>query len=421
MADVKISALPAATVPLAGTEVLPIVQSATTRQVSVANLTAGRAISASSITNSALTSGRVPYATTAGLLTDSANLLYSGTDLTVYGVKVGRGGGAISSNTVVGSSAGSANTSGTELTFIGQQAGNSNLSGVSNVAVGNYASSGQSTGSYNSSLGVYAGYGGDGSNNTAVGYFTLFANSTGNNNTVLGSQALISNISGSNNTVVGYASGSAITSGSKNTIIGAYSGNQGSLDIRTASNYIVLSDGDGNPRGVFNNNGTFFIGAFTSPAGTQRLVLTANGSAGIEPMLFNELRSTAATENYVLFYRNGSQVGAITNTLSATAYVTSSDYRLKENIAPMTGALATVAQLKPVTYKWKATGENGQGFIAHELQALVPDCVSGEKDAVNKDGSIKAQGIDTSFLVATLTAAIQELKAEFDAYKATHP
>jgi hypothetical protein len=73
--------------------------------------------------------------------------------------------------------------------------------------------------------------------------------------------------------------------------------------------------------------------------------------------------------------------------------------------------LAKVEQLNPVTYTWKSNGSSSQGFIAHELQAVVPDCVSGEKDAVNEDGSIKAQGIDTSFLVATLTAAIQEQQA----------
>ena len=85
MADSKISALPAATVPLAGTEVLPIVQSSTTKQVSVANLTAGRAVSASSITNAGLTSGRVTYAGASGLLTDSANLTFDGTNLTTAG------------------------------------------------------------------------------------------------------------------------------------------------------------------------------------------------------------------------------------------------------------------------------------------------------------------------------------------------
>ena len=61
-----------------------------------------------------------------------------------------------------------------------------------------------------------------------------------------------------------------------------------------------------------------------------------------------------------------------------------------------------------IIYKWKIDGSDGQGFIAHELQAVVPDCVTGEKDAVNEDGSIKPQSIDTSFLVATLTKAIQE-------------
>ena len=113
------------------------------------------------------------------------------------------------------------------------------------------------------------------------------------------------------------------------------------------------------------------------------------------------------------FY-NGSgptAIGSITGNGTNTAYNTSSDYRLKENIAPMTDALATVSALKPVTYKWKSTGEESQGFIAHELQAVVPDCVTGEKDAVDAEGNPEYQGIDTSFLVATLTAAIQEQQA----------
>lgn len=116
-----------------------------------------------------------------------------------------------------------------------------------------------------------------------------------------------------------------------------------------------------------------------------------------------------------------SVVGSISSTGTVTTYNTTSDYRLKENISPMLGALDTIAQLKPVTYTWKSNGSAGQGFIAHELQEVVPDCVIGEKDAINEDGSINPQGIDTSFLVATLTAAIQELNAKFEAYKASHP
>jgi hypothetical protein len=87
----------------------------------------------------------------------------------------------------------------------------------------------------------------------------------------------------------------------------------------------------------------------------------------------------------------------------------------------MTGALAKVALLKPCTYKWNCDGSDGQGFIAHELAEVVPQCVTGAKDAVDVNGKPQYQGIDVSFLVTTLTAAIQELKAEFDAYKASHP
>ena len=83
----------------------------------------------------------------------------------------------------------------------------------------------------------------------------------------------------------------------------------------------------------------------------------------------------------------------------------------------MQNALAKVAQLKPVTYNWKADGSDGQGFIAHELQAVIPEAVTGEKDAVDDEGNLVYQGIDPSKIVATLTAAIQELKAELDQLK----
>ena len=152
-----------------------------------------------------------------------------------------------------------------------------------------------------------------------------------------------------------------------------------------------------------NGSGTPYLGVIqASSNGNSALNLNRGGDNG----------------NTVLFRQAGTLVGTISVTGSATAYNTSSDYRLKENIEPMTGALATVQALKPVTYTWKSTGEASQGFIAHELAEVVPDAVNGEKDAVNEDGTIKAQGIDTSFLVATLTAAIQELKAELDSVKA---
>jgi hypothetical protein len=132
--------------------------------------------------------------------------------------------------------------------------------------------------------------------------------------------------------------------------------------------------------------------------------------------VFNRAGSDGAT---VRLRRQGSDVGSISTTASATAYNTSSDYRLKDNVQPITGALVKVALLKPVTFKWKIDGSDGEGFIAHELQAIKPDCVSGDKDAVDADGNPQYQGIDTSFLIATLTAAIQELKAINDTQSET--
>ena len=156
-----------------------------------------------------------------------------------------------------------------------------------------------------------------------------------------------------------------------------------------------------------------------TPAGsgdTKGISLWSNGSSSQifstgnndTCAVFNRAGSDGAT---VRLRRQGSDVGSISTTASATAYNTSSDYRLKDNVQPMTGALAKVALLKPVTYKWKVDGSDGEGFIAHELAEVKPDCVSGDKDAVDADGNPVYQGIDTSFLVATLTAAIQELKA----------
>lgn len=118
------------------------------------------------------------------------------------------------------------------------------------------------------------------------------------------------------------------------------------------------------------------------------------------------------------FRYKGVSCGAISVGLNTTTYATSSDYRLKDNVSPLIGALDKVSKLNPVTYTWKNTDIASQGFIAHELQTIIPEAVIGKKDDVDSDGNPIYQGIDTSFLVATLTAAVQELKAEIDLLKA---
>jgi hypothetical protein len=163
------------------------------------------------------------------------------------------------------------------------------------------------------------------------------------------------------------------------------------------------------------------LGVAVAPVSASGIKISAglNSGDGGNPrscILCNTSQSPGSNPFILFTNLSNNTAGSITHTGTTTvAYNTSSDYRLKENIAPMTGALAKVAQLKPCTYTWKEDGTDGQGFIAHELQEVISDCVSGEKDAVNADGSIKPQGVDTSFLVATLTAAIQELNAKVDA------
>jgi hypothetical protein len=185
----------------------------------------------------------------------------------------------------------------------------------------------------------------------------------------------------------------------------------------------------GTPRATLDSSGNWAPSGYTY--GTQLFINTFSQVFSPTPSKCNILysgsgengmalqNSTATTQNAILFVNNaGSNVGACFCSTTGTTFATSSDYRLKNSIAPMTGALAKVALLKPCTYKWNSDNSDSQGFIAHELQAVVPECVTGEKDAVFEDGSIKSQGIDTSFLVATLTAAIQELKALVDAQAA---
>jgi hypothetical protein len=119
------------------------------------------------------------------------------------------------------------------------------------------------------------------------------------------------------------------------------------------------------------------------------------------------------------FIRNGVDVGSITTTSSATAFNISSDYRLKENVVPLAGAADRLAQIPVHRFNFIADPDKTvDGFIAHEVQAFVPEAVTGEKDAVDKDGKPVHQGIDQSKLVPLLTAALQEALTEIADLKA---
>jgi hypothetical protein len=285
--------------------------------------------SSGSVTLSGLTSGRMPYASTGGLLADSANLLYSGTDLTVYGLTVGRGAGAVATNTAVGASALAGNTSGVDNHAVGYLAMTTNTSGSYNVALGSGALKvsnanqnaafghatlfGNTSGANNTAIGSLAlNANTTASNNTAVGKSSLPANTTGASNTAVGTEALQANTTasyntalgyqagytnqtganntyfgytagytatGGNNTFIGSGAGYYVTTGAKNTILGNYTGNQNSIDIRTGSNYVVLSDGDGNPLAYTYSGATFCLQGAGYPQTGTGITFPATQSA----------------------------------------------------------------------------------------------------------------------------------------------
>jgi hypothetical protein len=156
----------------------------------------------------------------------------------------------------------------------------------------------------------------------------------------------------------------------------------------------------------------------THPAAT----LNFGNDSSSSGMVITDQIAGSTTRNLVLFSTGsfpGSPYAAITSNGTTVTYGTSSDYRLKTNVAPLAGSAAKVKALKPCSYNWvKAPEILSQGFLAHELALVVPQAVVGEKDAVNADGSIKPQQVDLSYVIPVLTAALQEALARIEALEA---
>jgi len=134
-----------------------------------------------------------------------------------------------------------------------------------------------------------------------------------------------------------------------------------------------------------------------------------SGAAGYT--IANHISGTASGAVFAHFGYNGGSIGSIAQSgTTAVLYNTTSDYRLKENVAPIQNALQTITALNPVSFTW-IDGRPDDGFLAHELQEVLPNCVTGEKDAVNEDGTPKYQQMDNSGVVPFLVKAIQEQQA----------
>jgi hypothetical protein len=170
-------------------------------------------------------------------------------------------------------------------------------------------------------------------------------------------------------------------------------------------------------------DGTFYVGANSFyTGGLTSKALFYSSSAKALAAVTNDTTSgytalgvarQGSDGSVVECWRGSSIVGQIQVSASGTTYGTISDYRLKNNPQPLTGSGAFIDALQPKTWTWAADGATGVGFIAHEVAAVSPRSVSGQKDAVNEDGSPKYQGMEygSAEFIANIVAELKSLRA----------
>ena len=284
--------------------------------------------------------------------------------ITYVGNATGNTSSTASHNVGVGSGAMAAITTGTRNIVIGSYAAAALTTGEGNIVLGTFGvGSGTNTFSANTS----------GSDNIAIGGKALNSNTTANYSVAIGANALASS-TGTLNQAFGSGAGALITTGTRNTLIGAYQGNTAGLDIRTASNYIVLSDGDGNPnistadgktvalKGAIPNTGTGITFPATQSASSDANTLDDYEEGTWTPAITG-ITSVTYTQQYGNYVKIGKQV---------TAFV-----RLLISGGTGSGAAVTITGL-PFTTATAANGGNGGGAVTYKqltASAIYPTLV----------------------------------------------
>jgi len=282
---------------------------------------------------------------------DSA--LYSNTTASnnvAIGFEAGKANTTGATNVFVGRHSFYSNTTASDNTGVGHEAGYSNTTGTSNTALGQQALRSNTTAVNNTAVGYQAGYSNTtGSPNVFVGFQAGYSNTTSASNTFMGDVAGYST-TGAANTFLGRGAGYFVTSGAKNTILGRYDGNQGSLDIRTSSNYIVLSDGDGNPRFQINSSGGIFApavfltvatavsGAILGSDDVGLFTLSQSGQKRIIPRKPND--PSGASDNLIDLGDGGSRFRTI---FAGTGTINTSDANEKQQVRDLSTAEKAVA------------------------------------------------------------------------------
>ena len=298
----------------------------------------------------------------------------------------------------------------------------SNTTADGNTAVGFEAALNNTTAELNSALGFNAlRTNTTGGNNVALGTSALYSNTTASNNTGLGYRAGFSNTTGTLNTFVGNDSGYAMTTGSKNTILGRYNGNSNGLDIRGADNNIVLSDGDGVPRGYYWSDSGETAWFFTSPKTNQLAMKVINSASsvpyGLAVMYTGSAPNNTSSTVYYFSDTGGNKFSVYSNgnvVNQNNSYGAISDVKLKENIIDASSQWDDIKNLTVRKYSLKSDNldaPNMLGVIAQEVEAagmggLVYE--SPDQDAEMNDLGTVTKQVNYSILYMKAVKALQE-------------
>jgi len=381
------------------------------------------------LTNSALTSGRVTYAGTSGVLQDSANMTFSGTALTlandasINGLTVGKGTGNGAANTVFGTGAYASGTKDAGCTAIGYQAmQNATDTFGNNTAIGYQAGRAITSGGNNTLVGTLSGLAIlTGTDNSALGYSALGANTSGSENTAIGRETLKTSTTAKGNTALGYA---ALYTSNRTADVTAFNtgiGHTALFSLSTGQYNTTIGYQAGYNLTTGNNNTIVGYGSQASAVGGANQVVL--GAA-----------ITGQGDSYVTI---GSGSGKIYNAFTVNAtWTQTSDGRLKTNINDDSLGLSFINRLRPVTFTWKPSNEIDpslpyykeinerdtttviHGLIAQEVKAALDaeGCTTFNGwDAGNED---TIQAISREMFISPLIKAIQELTARVAALEA---
>jgi hypothetical protein len=334
-------------------------------------------------------------------------------------------------NTAVGSGALEFNSTGELNSAFGYDALKKNTTGIRNTAVGVNALLENTTGSDNTATGFGALLKNTtGSRNTANGWYALALNTTGTDNTAFGYTALYPNTTGTLNTAVGQGALKNNSTGNENSALG-----EGTLANNTTGNYNSafgresLHNSNGNNNTAIGWRAGFQTGSNNTAVGFQAGYTAGNNNTAIGASADFAANVTDATAIGYGARANGNNATAIGNGAVAAAntirlgnstvttiggqvaWTAASDSRIKKNIVNSNYGLATVLKLRPVEYNLISNDLRQVGFIAQEVQKLVPEVVTGKEGDLNK-GEIL--GITYSNLVPVLTKAIQEQQKQIE-------